>query len=52
MFAYGNLSESTFKDLDAIGAVGPIYPASVTRNREMGKGCPKLDSLFLATSGT
>jgi hypothetical protein len=52
MFAYGNLSKSPFKDLDANGAVGPIYPASMTRNRGIGKGCPKLDTLFLATSGT
>jgi hypothetical protein len=52
MFAYGNLSESPFKELDADGAVGPIYPASVTRNRGIGKGCPKLDTLFSATSGT
>jgi hypothetical protein len=52
MFAYGNLSESPFKDLDADEAVSPIYPASVTRNRGIGKGCPKLGSLVSATSGT
>jgi hypothetical protein len=52
MFAYGNLSESPFKDLNANEAVGPIYPATVTRNHGIGKGCPKLGSLFSATSGT
>jgi hypothetical protein len=36
MFAYGNLSESPFKDLNANEAVGPIYPATVTRNRGIG----------------
>jgi hypothetical protein len=49
--AYRNLSESPFKDLDADEAVGPIYPASVTRNHGIGKGCPQLSSLFAATNG-
>jgi hypothetical protein len=52
MFAYGNRSESPFKDLNAKEAVGPIYPAAMTRNCGIGKGCPKLGSLFSATSGT
>ena len=51
MSAYGNLSESPFKDLNADEAVGPIYPTSVTRNRGIGKGCPQLSSLFAATNG-
>jgi hypothetical protein len=52
MFVYRNLSESPFKDLNANKAVGPIYPATVTRNRGIGKGCTKPGSLFSATSGT
>jgi hypothetical protein len=52
MLGHGNLSESPFKDLNANKAVGLIYPAAVTRNRGIGKGCPKLGSLFSATSGT
>ena len=51
MFAYGNLSESPFKDLDAKEAVSPIFPASVTRGRGMSRSCPQLATLFSATSG-
>jgi hypothetical protein len=51
MFAYRNLSELPFKDLNADEAVSLIYPASMTRNRGIGKGCPQLSSLFAATSG-
>jgi hypothetical protein len=51
MFAYGNLSESPFKDLDAGEAVSPIVPATLTRNSGINKGCPQLSSLFAATSG-
>jgi hypothetical protein len=50
MFAYGNLSESPFKDLDADEAVSLIYPASLTRNSGIGKGCPHVSTLFAATS--
>jgi hypothetical protein len=51
MFAYGNLSESPFKDLNADEAVSPIYPAALTRNSGINKGCPQLSSLVAAISG-
>jgi hypothetical protein len=51
MSAYGNLSKSPFKDLDADEAVSPIYPAALTSNSDINKGCPQLSSLFAVTSG-
>jgi hypothetical protein len=51
MITYRKLSECPFKDLEADEAVDPIYPAAVTRNKGISKGCPQLSSLFAATSG-
>jgi hypothetical protein len=50
MFAHGNLSESPFKTMDLMAAVGPLYLANLVRTRTIAAGYPAFDSLCEATT--